>query len=372
LYGDAGNDMLFGQLGGPRIERGRATQWLGNLVDGGPGKDVLSGGPQHDMGADLPKGEIPDRVVFESATGGVTYLNGRAEGPGVASPGVGRDTVRRDFELIVGTKFNDNFTANSRERLVGAGRHDRLVARNNGGVSVIDGGVGADLIDLRAALKGRGLGGSGNDRILGSRGPDSIVAGVGADRVESGAGNDRVFGAGRGDVALLGPRNDTIEVSGASSRAQIQAGLGIDTLKVMATGAQSQITIVTQRGFVQTRAGKFAIRDFNRYVVSPLRAGGNAGSLRFFGGPGNQLVRTILSGHYSRLAIRPGGGADTVLLSTAAQRSTGAVVFAGAGPDNVSGTQRADVLIGSLGRDRVDGRQGRDRCRAERELNCER
>jgi Ca2+-binding RTX toxin-like protein len=324
------------------------------------------------MGAGLPKGEIPDQVVFGSATDGITMLNGRVEGPGVAGSGTQRDTVRRDFELVRGTPFDDNITAHARERLLGAGGADRLVARNNDGVSQIEGGLGADFIDLRAAKHGRAFGGSGNDRILGSAASDFIVGGNEADRVESMGGNDRVSGLRKGDVTLLGPGNDTIDVSSASGGGRIHAGRGTDTLKVLATGPASRIGIRTKRGFVQTPAGKFAIQDLNRYVVSPMRAGGKAGSLRFFGGPTNQVLRTVLGGHYSLLAIRPGGGADTVLLSTAARRSVGALVAAGPGNDKILGTKRADTLIGNLGADRVDGRQGRDRCRAERELRCER
>jgi Ca2+-binding RTX toxin-like protein len=367
LYGEAGNDKLFGQLGGPRIENGRATQWLGNIVDGGAGNDVLSGGPQREMGAGLPKGERPDQAVFGTATGGITISNGKVTGNGI-----GRDTMRRDFELVVGSSFNDNLTAHSGESLAGAGGNDRLVARNNDGVSQIMGGGGVDTIDLRAAQRGRAFGGAGNDRILGSRAADFIVSGSGADRVESMSGNDRVFGLRKGDLTLLGSGNDVIEVSSASNGGQIRAGLGNDTLKVLATGARSRIGIRTQRGFVQTGAGKFAIRDLDQYVVSPMRAGGKAGALRFLGGPSNQVLRTVRGGHYSLLAIRPGAGADTIRLSTAARRSTGAVVAAGPGNDRVFGTQRADILIGNRGGDRVDGRQGRDRCRAERELHCER
>jgi Ca2+-binding RTX toxin-like protein len=199
-----------------------------------------------------------------------------------------------------------------------------------------------------------------------------VVAGAGADRVETRGGADQVVGLGRGELALLGLGNDVIQVSSAIRGGQVRGGRGINTLSVVASGSTSRLTFRTPKSLVFTAGGRFFIHDFKRYVVSPVRSGGPAGSLRFFGGRSPQVVQTLLNGHYRHLEIRPGGGADTVQLSTALRRSAGALVAGGPGNDRVWGSRRPDSLMGDLGRDRVDGREGRDRCVAEREISCER
>jgi RTX calcium-binding nonapeptide repeat (4 copies) len=180
------------------------------------------------------------------------------------------------------------------------------------------------------------------------------------------------MGLSRGDLLVLGPANDFLHASGSSGCGRIGAGPGFDTLRLVAPGPTSRISVKTNKNLVFTRAGSFGIRGLEKFVVSPRRAGAPAGSLRFFGGAGRQVVETIFAGRYTHLEVRPGAGADIVRLSTAARRSAGAVVTAGTGNDMIRGTNRPDKLIGNLGADRVDGRNGRDRCVAERERHCER
>ena len=363
LFGGDGEDRLFGQRGGRDETPGGTAFYRGNLLDGGSGNDVLSGGPERDMGADFPGGEIPDRASFGTATGGVTVQNGQASGPGV-----GVDTLRRDFEQVNGTAFGDTMRAFARETLLGAGGDDVLVARDTGARSVIQGGTGNDRIDLSAAMQGRATGGSGRDQIIGSPRSDLLFCGPGSDDVSAGRGPDQAFGLSLGDLVKLGPGNDVIEVSGNTRGGRIRAGLGVDTLRIVPKGPQSEIGIRTVKRVVRTASGRFSILDLNRYVVAGNVAG--AGAFRFFGGPTAQAVLT-LGGTFTHLEVHAGGGADTVSL-TASARSVGAQVTGGAGNDNTTGTRRGDALRGNDGRDRTDGRAGRDLCRAETRINCER
>ncbi|MGH3507174.1 MAG: calcium-binding protein [Nocardioidaceae bacterium] len=363
LFGEDGDDRIFGQRGGRDERPGGTAFYRGNLLDGGTGNDVLSGGPERDKGADFPGGEIPDRVSFGSATGGVTVQNGHASGPGV-----GADTLRQDFEQINGTGFDDTLRAFARETLLGFGGDDVLVAHDTGARSVVLGGNGNDRIDLSAAAQGRATGGSGKDQIIGSPRADLLFSGSGSDDVSAGRGPDQAFGLSLGDLVKLGPGSDFIEVSGSTRGGRIRAGLGVDTLRIVTKGPQSEIGIRTMKRVVRTASGRFSILDLNRYVVAGGVAG--AGAFRFFGGPTPQAVLT-LSGTFTHLEVHTGGGADTVSL-TASTQSVGALVTGGDGNDKITGTRRGDALRGNDGRDRTDGRRGRDLCRAETRLNCER
>jgi Ca2+-binding RTX toxin-like protein len=362
LFGGDGEDRLFGQRGGRDERPGGAAFYRGNLLDGGSGNDVLSGGPERDMGADFPGGAIPDRVTFSTATGGVTVQDGHASGPGI-----GTDTLRRDFEQVNGTAFGDTLRAFARETLLGFGGDDLLVARDTGARSFVSGGNGNDRIDLSAARLGRATGGPGRDRISGSPRSDRLSSGSGADDVSAGPGSDQVFGLSIGDLVKLGPGGDLIEVSGSTRGGRIRAGRGVDTLRIT-QGPKSVIGVRTMQSIVRTASGRFSIDDLNRYVVAGKVAG--AGAFRFFGGPARQTVLT-LGGTFNRLEVNTGGGADTVSLKASA-RSVGAVVNGGDGNDSITGTRRGDVLRGNNGNDRTDGRRGRDLCRAETRIRCER
>jgi Ca2+-binding RTX toxin-like protein len=70
--------------------------------------------------------------------------------------------------------------------------------------------------------------------------------------------------------------------------------------------------------------------------------------------------------------VRGGAGADAIRVARRLCGGPGAQVYGGLGDDRLSGSPYADLLVGDRGRDVVDGKAGRDSCRAEVEFNCER
>jgi Ca2+-binding RTX toxin-like protein len=204
--GGAGNDQILGS----RF----------NILDGGPGDDQLTGGPDAD---EVRGGDGNDQLVlgagFDDAWGGSgnDTVSGGAHGDGVVG-GPGDDTILgeagRDFisgnlgddivrggvgEDILSERRNVNFllrpgalTGVGNDSLRGlesvwlqAGRGNNVLnARTWGGVAVLTGAGGNDVIVgglRRDALNG----GAGDDLLAGRAGRDALRGGPGADTLFS-------------------------------------------------------------------------------------------------------------------------------------------------------------------------------------------
>ena len=183
VAGGPGNDALTGEFlyGGPGDDRLAGTD-ADNVLDGGPGADLLKG-----MGG-------TDRTTYADRAEGVRVtLDGRSDD---GAPGEGDDVETED---VNGGAGPDVLTGDDGpNRLTGLSGDDRLTG--GGGADVLEGGRGADTIDGRA----------GNDIIYADAGPfgdppppaapcraqtatasDLIACGPGDDLALAGAG-DRV------------------------------------------------------------------------------------------------------------------------------------------------------------------------------------
>lgn len=160
VYGGNGDDFLYGSVGRDRIEGGAGNDELyGDEGSSTAAADVLLGGSGRDL------------VVYYGYTKPVTVdLDGASRDDGIAGE---HDTVGADVEGIYGGSGNDRLTGNAAANeihgwdgadvILGGGGADRLLgwnganqvygeagdddisASNLTGVSVLDGGSGADV-----------------------------------------------------------------------------------------------------------------------------------------------------------------------------------------------------------------------------------
>lgn len=177
-----------------------------NVIDGGPtGSDFLDGG----FGVDT--------VTFANAARALR-IDALAQ---FTDDGVERDTIR-NFEVIIGTRFNDIITGDSIGETIDGGPD---------GADQLDGGLGVDTVSYASSTRGVIIdlpsnasfdgvlvdtlanfenatgsafndqifgnalgnvlrGGAGDDLLQGEGGDDVLDGGAGADRYQGGSGND--------------------------------------------------------------------------------------------------------------------------------------------------------------------------------------
>jgi Ca2+-binding RTX toxin-like protein len=161
IYGNGGWDAITGSGANDLLDGGAGNDTL----DGGAGDDTLVGGPGNDT------------------------LRG----------GPGRDTFRSGGTTSGFDVFNGGGGADS---VVGTSADDVIGVLSLSSIEIIDGGAGADVLQL--ASDGRSidlaqttlesiariLGGPGNDRIVGTSANDVISGGGGSDAIDGGPGRD--------------------------------------------------------------------------------------------------------------------------------------------------------------------------------------
>ena len=171
--GGAGNDQLLGN-------------GVANVLEGGPGNDVLNGKTGSDTAS------------YRSAASGVTVslaLTGAQD-----TLGAGRDTLQ-NMEHLTGSAFGDGLTG-------------------NGSANRLGGGKGADTL----------AGGGGNDTLIGGAGKDKLTGGSGLDvfRFETTPNAT----SNRDTVADFNPADDTLQLENAIFTAFVGTGaLAADSLR---------------------------------------------------------------------------------------------------------------------------------------------
>lgn len=207
INGNKGNDILNGGLGDDTIDGGEGD----DTVNAGAGFDIVTGGEGNDtllgFGAadDIDGGAGND--IIDGGTGDDTLRGGAGDDIFRVDPTAGFDSYDggAGFDAVIATKNGVKITFSS---IVD------IEAISSGGFSnvVINGGTGADVIDLSAvALSGirniNGLGGddvltgsAGNDTVLGGIGIDRLLGGDGVDTLSGGAGVDFLTGGGGDDI----------------------------------------------------------------------------------------------------------------------------------------------------------------------------
>jgi Ca2+-binding RTX toxin-like protein len=195
--------------------------------------------------------------------------------------------------------------------------NDTVIA--GGGVHLIGGGDGDDLIDARGAAAGSRIGGGfGNDTIMveaaaevwggpvlwGVGADDDLILGGTGDLVAwAGNGNDTVTGGSGNDRLMLGPGND--RGHGGAGDDTLIPGPGAD---VLSGGAGSDVFVIRHL------SGWNRITDFSMAEVDRLFLGRGLWEPRFGAMTAEEVVQTfgqIVGGHSARLDF---GSADAIVL----------------------------------------------------------
>lgn len=194
LFGEGGRDRLQGGPDGQRFDDDFITS---DTLVGGPGDDVLDGGP----GLDEDRPGVGDLVTYRGSPFAVRLDLGR----GVARVGSSSDTLR-SIEDAAGSPQPDRLVGNGRANdLFGLAGRD--VVRGLGAFDRPQGGPGDDDVSGGDAYDIT-FGGPGDDRMDGGPGADEMYGDEGADRMAGAAGNDAVYGDTGRDVADGGPNRD--------------------------------------------------------------------------------------------------------------------------------------------------------------------
>ena len=182
--------------GGPRDDTITGSEDKGDVLDGGPGRDLVLGRGNSDVLSDgdgdgplsddvLDGGGDPDTVSYAGRTRGVTVDLGRGRG-GAA----GEADVLRGFQNARGGDGDDTID----------GTDGNNFLRGEGGDDHLDGNDGLDFL----------YGGTGDDRLHGHGGGDALYGDEGADQLRGDGGGDRLFGPERGDRLACGSGDDRV------------------------------------------------------------------------------------------------------------------------------------------------------------------
>ena len=319
---------------------------LANVIIGGGGADVLTGGTNI-TGVDTLNGGAGNDTYTVSNVGDVI----------VEAAGGGTDTVRTGLAAYTLGVNLENLTYTGGGAFTGTG---------NALANTITGGAGADTLDGGANTAGPGgnipgdslIGGAGNDTynirntadiVTDTSGTDAavvfansynlatnavnvenmtflgqgnfsgtgnalnniITGGAGADTLSGGSGNDTLDGGSGSDSMSGGLGNDTYIVDNATDTVNELAGEGTDTVQA---------------------------------VINAYTLGANVENMTFIGsgnfsGTGNAL-NNIITGGAGADTLSGGGGADTLIGGAGADTLTG-----GAGADTLTGGAGADVFV---------------------------
>ena len=304
------------------------------LLIGGVGNDVLNGTDGHDVfepgpGADrVFAGSGNDQVVEERDGFTADVLDG-GEGVDMVSFRGRRTPVTADFTVVpqvAGSEGEANRVTGF-ETAYGGGGDDSLrvtapvtVPTGRDAYAAVYLGGGDDRLEVVGPAGFSVDGEAGDDVLIGSDGPDSFVGGPGRDRLVSGAGDDVISNGAdsRPDVVRTGAGDDEVSGTDAYSRSRdredIDGGPGDDDLrgnggrdKIAGGDGDDQInglsgadTLTGGRGrdsvaggggtdVIRGGPGRDTLTGEGRYAGELARPAID----RLFGGPGNDLLRSI-------------------------------------------------------------------------------
>jgi len=308
--GDNGDALIFNNI-----------TFTNSLISGAKGADTITVDPGSTTS--VTGGDGQDAITI---TGPATYV----------AAGAGSDTLLAQFDVktIVGGGLNDVINlvggngliyadasgvktsstatggqADGNDKITagdvtaitiyGAGGNDSISVKTIGGLTVLDGGDGSDLIKVTSAI-------NGNTTLIGGLGADtiSIANGVSANlKIDAGAGSDSitVLSAIKTSTIAAGAGLDTITFKGAVQTITLDAGAEADLITFTA-GTLSGGTIAAGEG-----ADTIKIDANNKAKID--------------GGAGNDFIR-LLDSAPAALAdlstIDGGAGVDTISVATGA------------------------------------------------------
>ena len=248
----------------------------------------------------------------------------------------------RDDDLF-GGDGNDNIGSGiGDDRLFGENGNDVFRVGFSGN-QLYDGGEGIDTVSYLFGANvdvnlTTGIGGrtDGNplyvntlvsiENVSGSNGADRIVGDAGRNVLSGGRGDDRLFGEDGDDLLRGGRENDTM--FGGSGADRLEGGLG-DDLLIGGGSASGTDVLLGEEGN-------------DRFFA------GFAGSTSYDGGDGIDTIFYNRTGSAIDVSLFAGSG------------SAGSASDSYVGIENVSGTARADRIIGDNGDNALFGRDGDD------------
>ena len=394
IDGGAGDDTITGGSGDDTITGGDGN----DIIVGGSGNDSITGG----SGADLILGGSGNDIIYaglksSTITGGFgndTIVGGK--GNDIIYGGTGNDSIEGGFgaESIVGGTGNDVLIAGNLSSTITGGSGNDLIVGGYGNDSIY-GGSGDNTI---AAGTGNDsiTGGSGNDVIYGGTGDSMIAAGTGNATISAGGGSDVLTGSGfdswlifygstnmtlsnttfstsggsvptsvstisgfQHAILAAGPGDFTLDASGFSGSAILQAGTGDDTL----IGAQGPDTLVGGTGNDSLvgggRADTFAFNDSSsgsQTIFEPVGLPGEApAGLDFSQAPAGISINLGQSGPQ---AVMPATLSDGALALTLADPLAIDTVLGSSYNDSIIGNTNDNTLIGGGGDDLLVGLGG--------------
>jgi Ca2+-binding RTX toxin-like protein len=352
LIGNSGVNAIFG-IGGDDFIQGGAA---GDSLSGGAGKDTLSYSTS-DAGVNVTLG------------GGGT--GGHAQG----------DTVVADFEVLLGSGFNDTLQGSNdltAHTIIGGTGDDTIEGR--GGADSLDGGAGtgdflsyansasAVNVTLSGGILANGdaagdtvanfenlLGSAFNDGLTGTTlASNTIYGGGGNDSVDGLTGNDTLYGGTGSDFAIYGNSASSVVVNLATNTAT--GGLDNDALFEIENvlGSNSNDTL-TGNGVSNILIGSLGVDTLNGGALGDTLVGGTA---------------TGAAGQGDWVSYAGSAAGVTVDLGVNTQAgtgdSTGDVLFGlqhlvgSSQNDTLTGNSAINTVLGGLGVDTVAGGAGAD------------
>ena len=390
LVGTTGADELYGFAGNDSLDGGAGN----DLLDGGAGADVLNGGAG------------TDTVTYAKSTAGVTV--NLVTGTGVGGDAQG-DTLT-GIEGVVGSAFNDTFTAQtSGHSLVGGQGNDTYFV-NGSGVSVVEvAGEGDDEIKTtltnltlatnveRLTYVGTGnfigygnasdniiTGGAGNDILMGGAGADQFIGGAGIDTVSYTDGSSVTIntktgihtGIAAGDTYvgienIQGSNTTDLFISGAAAD-QFDGGAGTDTIDYSGSSAGVNVSLISgsvgsggdAEGDKLSNFEKVIGSDFNDTLTAQTSGhtlAGGAGDDVYLVNGSNVIITELADGGDDEVRTLLG----TLSLAGNVERltyvGTGNFIGYGNASDNIiTGGAGNDILMGGAGADHFIGGIGTD------------
>ncbi|PHO03711.1 hypothetical protein CSC82_12745 [Rhodobacteraceae bacterium 4F10] len=305
IVGQAGEDTLLGEFGDDTLEGGDGNDSL----EGGEGNDLLEGG----FGSDILNGGLGEDIL----DGG--------DGTDLLSGGEGDDTLRGSFDA---------------DTLHGDAGDDVLHGDNGD-----DGLFGQDGQDVL-------LGGFGNDILQGGLGDDRLEGGDGDDSLDGGEGDDTLLGGAGDDEILVTGGNNAIE--GGIGADLVTAGAGDDFIEAGFSDFGDAEDTVFAGGGDDTLIGGFFIDDLNGeagddlFLLRENDFGDNTD-----GGTGFDTLdisaTTVGVGMEIDLA-------NQVYFYTSSPENPFSIINV----ENVVGSDFADILVGDLQQNHLQGGSGDD------------
>ncbi|WP_434562770.1 beta strand repeat-containing protein [Pseudomonas sp. R1-6] len=436
LYGGAGADQLIGGAGYDIASYVDSKQAVSINLKTGVHTGIAAGDTHTDIeaiigsnfndtfvgdggGIDFNGGAGVDTVDYSGSTTGVT-VHVRS---GVGTAGTGGDaegTILAEIETVIGSAFNDVFSAGPYSTAVGIrleggagddiyninmGQTPTIVEQAGGGndevrVSVINtnGTVLAANVERLTYVGTGAFTGYGNDSdnvITGGSGNDTLYGGAGADQLIGGAGYDIASyvdskqavsinlktgvhtGIAAGDTytdieAIIGSNfNDTFVGDGGGI--DFNGGAGVDTVDY--SGSTTGVTVHVRSGVGTAGTGGDAegtiLAEIETVIGSAFNDVFSAGpystavGIRLEGGAGDDIYN-INMGQTPTIVEQAGGGNDEVRVSvlntsgTVLAANVERLTYVGTGAFTGYGNDSDNVITGGSGNDTLYGGAGAD------------